>query len=118
MLETRAGQPPTIDQQYSGIGSLAAGAETRLAIIGRAGVPANASSVVLNITSVGSTAAGYVAVYPCDRQRPTTSNLNYTAGQIVANDVVAKLDAGGAVCLFNSSPTDLVVDLGGVVADN
>ena len=116
LLETRTGEPPTIDQQYSGIGVRASGSETRLAIVGRPGVPANASAVVLNITSVGSTAAGYVTVYPCDGQRPTTSNLNYTAGQIVANDVVAKIDSGGAVCLFNSSATDLVVDLGGVVA--
>jgi hypothetical protein len=116
LLETRTGQPPTVDGLYSDIGFRGSSTVTRLAIVGRAGVPANASSAVLNITSVGSTAAGYVTVYPCDGQRPTTSNLNFTAGQIVANTVVAKIDGGGAVCLFNNGPTDLVVDLGGFVA--
>jgi hypothetical protein len=116
LLETRPGQPPTIDGQSSGIGSLATGTETRLAVVGRAGVPVTASAVVLNITSTASTRAGFVTVYPCGGERPTTSNLNYSSGQTIANNVTAKLGASGSVCLFNSSATDLIVDLGGYVS--
>jgi hypothetical protein len=70
-------------------------------------------AAVINVTAVHPTAAGYVTAYPCDRSRPETSNLNYLAGDVVANLVVARPDADGKVCLFSFATTDLVVDLAG-----
>jgi hypothetical protein len=45
---------------------------------------------------------------------PTVSNLNFSAGQVVANSVVAKASTGGKVCIFTTSATQLVVDRNGV----
>ena len=53
---------------------------TELQITGRAGVPNNASAVVLNLTALDATAAGYVTAYPCGSTLPDVSNLNYTPG--------------------------------------
>lgn len=73
--------------------------------------PGNSSAVaaVLDITATGGTASGVVTVY-CG-SRPTTSNLNYRAGQTVSNLVVTPV-CGGKVKLYNSGGhVDLIADL-------
>jgi hypothetical protein len=39
--------------------------------------------------------------------------VNYQAGQVVANAVLAKLTGRGRVCVFSLAETDLVVDVNG-----
>ena len=78
-----------------------------------AGVPADAKAVSLNVTATGTAGAGFVTVYPCDAAQPETSNLNFVAGQTIANAVLAKPSATGTICLFNSIGTELLVDVGG-----
>lgn len=45
--------------------------------------------------------------------RPLASNVNYVAGQVVANGVIAAVSASGQVCLYSSVATDIIVDLAG-----
>ena len=47
-----------------------AGETTVLPVAGRGGVPGDATAVTLNVTSTGSTAPGFVTVYPCRSPRP------------------------------------------------
>ncbi|MEO2176684.1 MAG: hypothetical protein ABGY96_21620 [bacterium] len=49
----------------------------------------------------------------CDRVALLTSNLNFVAGQIVANNVVAPIGNDGSVCLYSNVPTDVIVDVSG-----
>ena len=77
-------------------------------VTGRGCVPVNATGVVLNVTVVQAKAAGYAAVYPCGEPVPNASNLNFVAGQTVPNAVVAKVGAGGKVCVFAEVPFDLL----------
>jgi hypothetical protein len=76
-------------------------------------IPANVGAVALNVTVVSPDSAGFVTVYPCDVARPLASNVNYTAGQIVPNGVIAPVSANGEVCIFSQADTDVVVDLAG-----
>jgi hypothetical protein len=76
-------------------------------------VPGDAAAVVLNVTSVGSQVAGFLTVWPCGQARPNASNVNYAAGQVVPNAVIAKVGAAGKVCVYTMSATDLVVDVNG-----
>ena len=46
---------------------------------------------------------------------PNASNLNFAATQTVPNTVVAKVGAGGKVCVFAEVPFDLLVDVNGFV---
>jgi hypothetical protein len=39
--------------------------------------------------------------------------LNYAAGDTVPNAVIAKLGAGGKVCLYTYAATNLIVDVNG-----
>ncbi len=85
-----------------------------LTVAGRAGVPANAAAVVLNVTAVSPTAAGNISVYPYGTHRPQASNLNFGPGQTVANLVTVPLNSG-AVTLANNSAgtTQLLADVQG-----
>ena len=84
-----------------------------LKVTDRGGVPGNAGTVVLNVTATGAVGSGFVTVYPCGQAQPLASSLNYVAGQSVPNSVLAKVGAGGNVCLFVSEATHLVADVDG-----
>jgi hypothetical protein len=112
VLDTRL-DGTTVDSVYDRGGLRAPGSTLPLIIAGRAGVPADAVSVVLNVTVTQPTGDGFITVYPCGAPQPTASNLNYVAGQTVPNMVIAKIGADGSVCLFSGSPTHLIVDVAG-----
>jgi hypothetical protein len=82
---------------------------------GVAGVPADASMVLLNATAVGTGAPGFLTVFPCGEAIPSTSTLNFQTNAIVPNFVVARLGAGGQVCAYTIAPMDLVIDVAGFV---
>jgi hypothetical protein len=90
-----------------------AGQTVELAISGNYGVPAAAGAVVINVTATGTTGAGYLTAWPCGTPQPNASNLNFVAGQTVANLVIAKLGNTGKICLYTSAGTDLIADLQG-----
>ncbi|HET9655703.1 MAG TPA: hypothetical protein VFP72_10140, partial [Kineosporiaceae bacterium] len=72
---------------------------------------------MLNVTVTQPSAAGWVAVYPAGAVLPLASNLNFTPGMTVANQVIAKVGAGGAVRLYNvAGSTHLIADLQGFMA--
>ena len=76
-------------------------------------IPAGASAVALNITSVAPAQPGFVTVWPCDVARPDASNLNYVVGGAVANSVIAPVGASGKVCFYSNQATDFLVDITG-----
>jgi Bacterial Ig domain/Bacterial lectin len=67
----------------------------------------------LNVTVVGQKAPGFVTVWPCDKPRPNTSNVNFGVGTAVPNAVNIAPAADGTVCLFSSTPANLIVDQSG-----
>jgi hypothetical protein len=75
--------------------------------------PANASAVMLNVTVTNPSAAGFVTVWPCNTQRPLTSNLNFASGQTVAGAVLTTIDPAGQVCIASNVSVDIVVDAQG-----
>ncbi len=84
-----------------------------LTLRGTNGVPATATSVVLNVTATDVAADGFVTVWPCAEARPTASNVNVPRNDTRPNLVFAKVDAAGQVCLFTQQPMALVADLVG-----
>jgi hypothetical protein len=112
LMDTRA-SGITIDSIAAGIGARTSGTVTELQITGRAGIPADASAVVLNVTVTEPTAAGFVTIYPCGTAIPNSSNLNYTATATIANAVIAKLGPGGKICIYTNATTHLVTDING-----
>jgi hypothetical protein len=112
LLDTRPGQP-TADGQFESIGPLPAGSSLRLDISGRVGIPVDATAVVLNLTVVLPQGTGYATMFPRGVSMPQASNLNYAAGQVIPNAVIAKIGLGGDVCLFTLAAADYIVDVTG-----
>ncbi|WP_441249846.1 hypothetical protein [Kitasatospora sp. McL0602] len=88
---------------------------TTLKVAGAGPVAGDATAVMLNVTEAGAAAPGFVTAYPAGIDRPTASNLNFTAGAVVPNSTVVPVGADGSVTLYNgsSAPLDLVVDVQG-----
>jgi dienelactone hydrolase len=76
-------------------------------------VPTDAAAVTLNVTVNDPDANGFVTVFPCGTSVPATSNVNFRAGQTIANLVIVRPNAVGAICLTSSTPTHLIADLQG-----
>src|SRR5215216_4085706 len=93
--------------------ALQANGQIELQVGGVAGVPGDASAVVLNVTATNTSAPGFLTVFPCGQQRPLASNVNYVANQSIPNLVIAKLGVGGKVCIYSMVTTDVVADVAG-----
>ena len=116
VLETRTGPGnTTIDGQFQGIGQRAAGTTLELTVAGRGGIPANADAAFLNVTAVLPAAPGYLTLFPCGSTRPLASNVNYAAGDVVPNAVLAKIGTNGNVCIYTLATTDIIIDVNGYV---
>jgi hypothetical protein len=96
----------------------AAGSAVVVPIAGTAGVPDDATGIMVNLTAAGPQGSGFLTAYPCNAGPPTASNLNVRAGVNRANFVLVAPDADGEICVFTSTPTDVVVDLLGWVGDS
>jgi len=79
------------------------------------GVPANATAVVVNATVAEGTAGSYLTVYPSEAtQPPLASNLNFAAGQVIANLVAVKVGTDGNVIVYNAAgETHVIFDVVG-----
>jgi hypothetical protein len=105
IADTRSATPPRLADN-----------STRTFVVrGTGGVPATtaARAVVLNVTAVSPSSAGYLTVHASGTARPGTSNLNYAAGQNVANQVVAPIGADGRVAVYTSKGLDVILDVVG-----
>ena len=67
------------------------------------GLPATATSVVLNLTVTDGTDASFVQVWPTGASRPSTSNVNVGAGAIASNLATVKLGTGSSLSFFNAA---------------
>ena len=103
LTDTRAGESDTV-------GNLAQGTPI---VVPTGSVTTDATAVMLNIAVTNPAAAGWLVAWPCNEDRPVASNINFVAGQTVANAVLAKIDAVGDVCIAASSAVDVVVDITG-----
>lgn len=89
---------------------------TGASLTGGGTIPADATSVVLNVTVTSNTAATFVQAYPAPvSPAPATSNLNLTAPrQTRANQVTVAVGENGQVALRNSAGTaSVIVDITG-----
>ena len=109
LADTRPGYGGPLEGQSPGSGQ-----SVTVPVVGVDGVPATATAAVLNVTAVGGTASSFLAAYPGGTAVPQTANLNFVAGETVANLVTVPIGANGGVAIYNHSGTvDVVVDLEG-----
>ena len=71
-----------------------------------------AVDVYINVTVIRPVGEGFVTVWS-DGPQPKTSNVNFGAGQVVANTALVKVGPGRRVKFFCSASTHLKVDIQG-----
>jgi hypothetical protein len=116
LLDTRPGGN-TVDAQDASSGLRVTNSVYELQITGRGNVPTNAAAVALNVTVTGTTAEGYLTIWPCGTTMPNASNLNYIANQTIPNAVITKIGSNGKVCIYTSAPTNIIADVNGWFPD-
>lgn len=68
-------------------------------------------AVVVNVTVTAPTSISYLTAWPGGESRPSSSNLNYVAGQTVANLVTVKVGPNGTLQIANAFGTaHLIID--------
>ena len=111
--------PQRILDTREGLGGAAAQvgpfSSIEVAVTGVAGVPADATAVVLNMTVDQATGPeSYLSVWPAGATPPTASNLNFTGGPATTNLVIARVGEGGKVVVYNHlGSTDVIADVQG-----
>lgn len=118
LLDTRS-NGVTVDGQFDRGGEVGADSVLNLTVRGRGGVPTSGvDAVAINVTVAYPTAYSFVTVYPTGSTRPNASNLNFVAGQTIANMVIVPVGSNGQITLHNNAgQTHLLVDVLGWFAD-
>jgi streptogramin lyase len=100
-------------------GPLGSGQTFGAQITGLGGVPAGGvSAVVMNVTAVDPTGAGFLTLWPSGTDRPEISNLNFVPGRTVPNLVTVGVGPDGKVNVFNATgSTHVLFDVVGYYAD-
>ena len=117
LLDTRPGASPNACHQPN---APIAGGTSRLqparGVCEGLTIPPNATTITGNITTVQS-GGGFLTIYPSDAPRPLVANSNYNPNEILNNAFTVGVGAkDGAVKIFVTSTTDVVVDVTGYYA--
>jgi hypothetical protein len=69
-------------------------------------------ALVLNLTATNASAPSYLLVWAAGQPRPSSSNLNFAAGQTVANRIIVPV--AGSINIYNAAGSvDVIADLNG-----
>jgi len=77
------------------------------------GLPAGAQAYSLNMTVVPRHALSYLTTWPAGQNMPVVSTLNSGDGRIVANAAIVPAGTNGAINVFVTDDTDVIIDVNG-----
>jgi uncharacterized repeat protein (TIGR01451 family) len=103
------------DGTYGGP-ALDAGMPRVFPIFDQCDIPDSAVAVSVNLAVTAPTVAGNLRLYPANAMLPTTSSLNYTAGQTRGNNAIVPLSAMGQLAVYcsqNSGTVHFILDVNG-----
>jgi probable HAF family extracellular repeat protein len=81
--------------------------------LGGCDISSSAAAFSLNVTAVPHGPLGYLTIWPAGESQPTTSLLNSTDGRTKANAAIVPAGNSGAVSIFVSNTSDVVLDING-----
>ncbi|MFN0167777.1 MAG: hypothetical protein ACKV22_15225 [Bryobacteraceae bacterium] len=115
IMDTRVGQgktgafgPPTMT-----------GGSTRTVPIPQSacGIPDSAKAYSVNVTVVPAGPLSFLSIWPAGQTQPLVSTLNSFEGKIVANAAVVPAGTNGAINVYVTDRTDVIIDINGYFAN-
>lgn len=103
LLDTRS-QPP---------GQLSGSQPVTIDVAGNAGVPEDASSVVVSLKATNPSGSGFLKAFSADQSGSSGSVLTYNSGETSGDTVVVKLSSDGKFTVVASTATHLGIDVFG-----
>ncbi len=90
-------------------------AATRSFVIpdGACNIPATALAYSLNVTVVPHGPLFYITLWPTGAKKPVVSTLNAFQGVVTANAAIVPAGQNGAISVYATNDTDLVLDING-----
>jgi glucose/arabinose dehydrogenase len=76
-------------------------------------VPNTAVAVAYNVTATDNQGPGFLTLWPGGTRKPDTSSVNFAAGEDVANAAVVAVGPAGAMNVYSSTATHVVIDVTG-----
>jgi hypothetical protein len=80
-------------------------------------IPLTAQAYALNVTVVPDGTLGYITVWPSGQSQPGVSTLNSYDGRIKANGAIVPAGTDGAIEVFATNTTNLILDINGYFVD-
>jgi hypothetical protein len=80
------------------------------------GIPLTAQAYSMNVTVVPPGPLTYLTAWPTGQWQPAVSTLNSFGGKVVANAAIVPAGQNGAVSVFVTNPTDVILDINGYFA--
>ncbi|MEO8349561.1 MAG: tail fiber domain-containing protein [Acidobacteriota bacterium] len=80
------------------------------------GIPANAGAYSINVAAILPASDGFLTVFPTGAPQPASSDLNFLAGEVVANAIVAPAGSNGSIDVFVNVSTHMILDINGYYA--
>jgi hypothetical protein len=99
------------DTRTNGVGRLNPGATISVPVAGQCGVPGNASSVHITVTSTNQHRDGFLTAWPSGRPRPNVSNVNTSLGDVRANSSIVRIGDDGAINVYAEGGGNVIVDV-------
>jgi hypothetical protein len=76
-------------------------------------IPSTAAAYSLNVAVVPPGPLGYVTLWPAGQAQPGVATVSSIDGRVRSNAAIVPAGAGGAISVFASNTTDLVMDING-----
>jgi YVTN family beta-propeller protein len=106
-----------IDTRQTG-GPIPGGTSRNFAIPQEGGcnIPTTAAAYSLNVTVVPASVLGYLTMWPTGEQQPVVSTMNSPDGRIKANAAIVPAGYQGAVSVYVTNTTQVILDIDGYFA--
>ena len=80
------------------------------------GIPANASAYSFNVTVVPQGVLEWLTAWPAGLGQPFVSTLNSYDGSVAANAAIVPAGGSGAISVFVTGTTHVILDINGYFA--
>lgn len=84
--------------------------------LGGCNIPGNAIAYSLNVTVLPEGQLGYLTIWPASQVQPVASTLNSPDGRIKANAAIVPAGVSGAVSVYVTDTTNVILDIDGYFA--